>query len=323
MKPYQALSEAGRIRRLHGLARTALHHYPFDVARLRCIARDTNTTFRVDTTDGQTFALRVASDPDDTTHDLATELAWLRALEQVSEIDAVSVLSTRDGDGFVEVDHPGVPGSRECVVFSWVPGRTVGDDATSEDYFRLGELAARLHDHGERWPLPADLRPLVWDRIFYYPTEPVVLYEDRYRQHLTPHRRKVVEAVEAKAANELSRLHREVPVSVLHGDLHPWNVHTHRTRLIVFDFEDLMIGAPVQDIATTLFYNRDHPGYADLCAAFEAGYRTLRLWPVEWEGQLELIMAARTVSFINYVLRMDLDVDEHIPRMTKRIERVL
>ena len=42
------------------------------------------------------------------------------------------------------------------------------------------------------------------------------------------------------------------PLRLLHGDLHPWNVRSYRGVLSPIDFEDLMLGWPVQDIATTL-----------------------------------------------------------------------
>ena len=323
MKPFGELTEQGKTRRLHGLARTVLGEYDLEVARLRCIARHTNSTFRVDTTTGERFALRVGTDPVDTEVDTPTEVAWLRALEEEPGIDAVHVIPTGDGADLVEIDHPGVDGLRTCVLFSWIPGRAIGDAAGPGDYHRRGELAARLHDHGQAWRRPPGLRPLVWDRIFYYPTEPVVLYQEQYQHLLMPERTRIVRAVEAKAAAELARLHRDQQTFILHGDLHPWNIHTHRGRLVAFDFEDLMVGAPVQDVAISLFYNRDHEAYGELCSAFEEGYRSIRPWPVEWEGQLELLMAARTVSFINYVLRMDFEPEQYIPRWIERIQRVL
>jgi Ser/Thr protein kinase RdoA (MazF antagonist) len=323
VRRFADLTERGRVRRLHGLARRALDPYPFAVARLRCIARETNTTFRVDTTSGDVFALRVSPAPWDTFLDTPSELAWLEALAGTDGVDVVSPVPDRNGSLMTTVEHPGVDGARTCVVFSWLPGRPVGDDAGPDDYRRLGAVAARLHDRAEQWTAPAAFSPLVWDRVFYYPAEPVVLYEERFRSLMTPERTRVVRAVEEKAAFELARLHRERPIIVLHGDLHPWNVHRHRDRLLVFDFEDVMLGAAVQDVAITLFYNRDRPDYRDLRAAFEDGYRSLRRWPVEYEGQLEVLMAARTVMFINYVLRTGIDPGEHVPRMTERIRRVL
>lgn len=323
MRPYEELTERGKIRRLHGIARAALENYDLDVVRLKCVARHTNTTFRVDTADRRTFALRIGASRTDTEVDTPTELAWLDALSGEKAIAAAHPHRNRAGDMVTLVEHPGIPDERKCVVFDWLRGSPIGDAADRDDYRLLGELAARLHDHGERWSRPSGLRPLVWDRVFYYPTEPVVLYGEQYRRLMTPQRFEVVRAVEEMCETELSRIHNELPVSILHGDLHPWNVIREGDRLFVFDFEDVMIGAPVQDIAITLFYNRDHDDYAGLRAAFEHGYTTLRPWPVEYDGQLELLMAARTVMFINYVLRMGMDPDEYVPMAVGRIASVL
>ncbi len=323
MRSYDDLTEHGKIRRLHRLARAALAQYDIDVVRLRCIARDTNTTFRVDCAGGATYSLRVGTRPEDTEVDTATELAWLDALRGDPRIGAPEPQRTRSGELVTVITDPGVTAPRKCVLFSWLPGRPIGDAATARDYEKLGELAARLHDHGERWQRPATARPLVWDRVFYYPTEPVVLYDAVHAPVMTPKRRAFVREVEARAAAELDRLSRTALRSVLHGDLHPWNVHRHRNNLLVFDFEDVMVGAPVQDIAITLFYNRDRTDYPALRDAFEKGYRTLRPWPVEYDGQLELLMAARTVMFINYVLRLGLDAEEYVPMAVGRISAVL
>ena len=53
---------------------------------------------------------------------------------------------------------------------------------------------------------------------------------------------------------------------ILHNDLHQWNVRIYRGRLSPIDFEDLMWGWPVQDIATTLYYHLDN-GYDDRAAS--------------------------------------------------------
>lgn len=322
MRPYEELTEQGKVKRMHGIARVALGFYDLEIDRLTCIARDTNTTFRVDAGDAR-FALRVGAPPIDTYLDIDTELAWLDSLARETTIEAARPIRNRYGDFISTVEHEGVPYERRCVLFGWLPGKVIGDKADRDDYQRLGVLAARLHDHGEKWRMPSSLQPLVWDRVFYYPGEPVVLFGPEHSDLMTPPRAETVRSVIARCDAELARLHREVPVSILHGDLHPWNVMRHGDRLRVFDFEDLMIGAPVQDIAITLFYNRDHDDYVGLRSAFVRGYTSLRPWPVEFEGQLELLMAARTVMFINYVLRMGFDPEGYVPMAVDRIAGVL
>ena len=59
MKSFSTLTVLGQARRLRTLALNALQSYDLDVARLRLVTNEFNGIFRVDTTDGQKFILRV------------------------------------------------------------------------------------------------------------------------------------------------------------------------------------------------------------------------------------------------------------------------
>jgi Ser/Thr protein kinase RdoA (MazF antagonist) len=110
---------------------------------------------------------------------------------------------------------------------------------------------------------------------------------------------------------------------LIHGDLHYWNVHVHRGELTVIDFEDVMRGYPVQDIAITLSYGNQREDYPDLRAAFERGYTSVRAWPAESERQIQTLIAARNVMFINYVARIDAAPQDYVETRCKRLERFL
>jgi Ser/Thr protein kinase RdoA (MazF antagonist) len=324
MKPYPYLTEEGKLRRMRDLAERALAKYDLDVKRLTCVGWKRHTTFRVETTSGEEFALRVGARPSQTDGDTATELAWLDALTKDPFVSAVRPIRNRKHLLFTNVSHEGVPEQRPCALFDWIPGQPVGDAADRTDYGMMGELAAHLHDHAEQWkPGRRRLAPLVWDRVFYYPDEPVVLYDGRFRRVMTPERTEIIKEIEARATAELARLHQQVPLMMLHGGLQPWKVHLHAGRLHVLDFEDVMLGAPVQDLAITLSYNRQHPEYERLLAAFVDGYRSIREWPVEYEGQLLLLMAARSVMLINYILRMGVAADEFVAVAVEQMTELL
>lgn len=324
MKPYSELTETGKLRRLRGLADEALTQYELEVTRLTLIALQRNTTFRVDTTDRQSFALRIGARPSRSEVDVTTELAWLDALAKDPSISAARPIRNRKHRLMTPVWHVGVPEQRTCVLFEWMPGQPIGDLASRVDYEMLGELAALLHEHGERWkPGRRRLRPLVWDRVFYYPDDPVVLYDGRFRRVMTPERTEIVREVEARAAKELARLHKKVPLIMLHGGLQPWNVHLHGGRLHVRDFENVMRGAPVQDLAITLFHSRRLENYDKILPAFVDGYRSVREWPVEYEGQVLLLMAGRSVMLINYLLRMGFEAEEFVATSVEQMTDLL
>jgi Ser/Thr protein kinase RdoA (MazF antagonist) len=321
VKDWPLLTDAGQIRRLRPLAISALERYPIKPERLRLVGGFTNVIFRVDTERGP-YALRVDLHQDHSDADIENELAWLEALAVDTELDVCRFVRTRDGSGYVYAGAPGVPGLRRCVLFRWIPGRILGTNLSEIGYHRLGRLAAGLHLHGASFTPPH--KPLTWDRVFYWPEEvdPVVIYEPRMDQFLDTSRRSVLDRAIPVLEAAFARLD-PADAQIIHGDLHPDNVHVYRNRMIAFDFEDVTWGHRVQDVAITLFYERGHPGYRDLRAAFEDGYRSLAPWPAAYEGELEHFMAARSVMFVNYVANLRNDPSAYYEVVFPRLERFL
>ena len=110
---------------------------------------------------------------------------------------------------------------------------------------------------------------------------------------------------------------------LIHGDLHYWNVHVYRGELYLIDFEDIILGYPIQDIAVSFYYIEDRDDYPELKIAFQQGYTTLRSWPDFSETQLATLMAARSINFINYVAHTDPEPQDFIQRRCLYLERYL
>ena len=321
MRRWEELTESGQIRRLRKLAERALLSYPIEPIRLRLVGGFTNVIYRVDTPD-RSYALRVDLHQDHSDGDVENELAWLEAIAADTSLDAARPVRASDGRGYVYADAVGVPGQRRCVLFEWIPGRPLADRLSEAGYHALGRLSARLHIHGSDLKPPH--RPLTWDRVFYWPEEvdPVVIFRPEMRRYVGPARRRVLDRSIATVEKAFDLL-PEAEAQLIHGDLHPWNVHTYRNRLIAFDFEDVTWGHRVQDVATTLFYERSHDAYTDLRMAFEEGYRSVAEWPARYDGEIEHFMAARSIMFVNYVANLQDDPSEYYAIVFPRLERFL
>jgi Ser/Thr protein kinase RdoA (MazF antagonist) len=318
---FDRLTETGQARSLRPLVASAIEHYGLDVARIRLLGVETNTLFRIDLGDGSKLVMRVADPHGNTAANMEVEVAWLEDLHR-SGLPVPQPVRAMDGRAVVRAGAVGVPEERDCVLFGWVPGKPLGADATTADYAALGRLSARLHRSTEQTPAPTPARH--WDRVFYYPEEldPVVVGADDFAHLFTPHRRSVISEVVAMAEPTLARLHARSG-QLVHGDLHPWNVHRRRGELWALDFEDAMVAAPIQDIAISLFYNRDRPDHPELVAAFRTGYETVRGWPDEEPSVIPTVMAARTVMFMNYVAHSPEDAEPFLQRATSRLEAFL
>ncbi len=299
MKPFGKLTEVGQARRLRPLARAALAEYDLEVTRLRLISNGWNCVYRVDTTTGP-HVIRVSRPvPGAADRLVASEVEFMSALAAGTDVAVPPVLRNRDGGLVTVASADGVPEPRECVVFGWIAGPDLAERRSPENWGRLGELMGTMHAFAETWTPSAAFHVTEYDSCIPYGERLVVFDPGRAELH-------GLEAVlrEATAAtNErIAALAREVPPIVLHGDLHQWNVKIRGRVLSPFDFEDLLTGAPILDVATSLYYVFGDDDYPELARAFKAGYERSRPWPEREPGEVERLMFARSLDLLNAVL---------------------
>jgi Ser/Thr protein kinase RdoA (MazF antagonist) len=328
MKPFQSLTVGGQARRLRQLAIHALASYDLDVARFRLITNDVNGIFRIDTTDGRKFILRVTAPEGGHTLDHVTaEMDWLAALARDTDLSVPRPLPNRNGSLVVTAEADGVPEPRLCEIFSWVDGKNLADDMSEVNLAKLGELSAKLHAHALTYHPPKELSLLRFDRVFPF-TEAVVLFEERFSNLFPPERRSIYQKSIDRAQESIDRLKASgEPMRILHGDLHQWNVRIARGVLSPIDFEDVMLGWPVQDIATTLYYfTRDEN--PERRSAFQAGYTRHSPWPERYPGEIDSFIAARGIGLANLVLTepgvaAKVDPPKFVERIENRLRRLI
>jgi len=323
-KKYSELTDRGKSNRLRKVALKALEKYHFPVKNVRFLTVETNTYFRIDASDRRKYAMRVYSNEETILKDNLAEVFWLNAINRDTDIRVPKPIPMKNGDFVALVDIPETPDERRCVVFEWIPGRCLGNNASIGDYHKLGQIQAQLHNHAATLKRPTEIQPKRWDKVFYYPDEPVVVFSKEYDHLFTSERRKVIEKTIDLADTFFKRIYSDESGCILiHGDLHFWNVHAFRGRLYVIDFEDIMMGYPVQDIAVTLYYGDERDDYYDLCEAYREGYSIMRPWPVKSREQIDILGAARAVMFVNYVARIDPDPEDFIDKKCRWLKEFL
>lgn len=324
MKPFYELKPQGRIRRLRVLAFAALAEYDLSVAHLRFMSDGWNTVFRVDTTDGEKFVLRITRPGKYGPQDVGSEMLWLDALRRDTDLILPAPLHTRDGALFTTTQVDGVPEPRHVVIFSWVPGKDLGDALTPANYAATGELLARLHQHSTAWTPSADFVIRPNDTIFH-PIDPPQLFEPAFRDRLSDDVWELLRrAYDRVAAAQAELWGRGVPPQVIHYDLHQWNVKVQRGRVHPIDFEDLVWGYPVQDIGLIFYYIQDREDASELRAAFQTGYTRRLPWPEGYPGEIALHTVRRILDFANLLIdEQDPLEQEFLPVFFQRTEQRL
>lgn len=269
---------------------------------MRLITNDMNGIFRLDTRDGRKFILRVTQPEGGHNRDhVVAEMDWLAALARDTDLSVPRPLPAKDGSLVIEAGAGGVPEARLCEIFSWVEGKDLAEDMSEFNVSKLGELMAGLHEHASTYHPPSELSLLRFDRVFPFP-EPVLLFEKAFSPLFPAARRVVYERGIAWTQESIDRLKASgEPMRIIHGDLHQWNVRNQRGALSPIDFEDLMLGWPVQDIATTLYYfgSKDFTRLRD---AFQEGYTRRSPWPERHAGEIDSFIAARGLGLANFIL---------------------
>lgn len=169
MKDFYDLTYRGRALRLRQMALLALEDYDLEVNSLRLVTNMTNGIFKVDTSDGSKYMLRI-TDPigSHSLEEIRSEMMWLAALRQDTDIGVPEPVLTRKGKMAITIKIKSVPEPRHCAVFSWVPGVNFADRLSTENMYKLGTLTALLHIHAETFAPPSGFRVRKLDMVFPY-----------------------------------------------------------------------------------------------------------------------------------------------------------
>ncbi len=306
MSDFYQLDETGRAERIKPLAAKALEAYDITVESIDLITNETNCIFAVNGAGGERWVLRV-TDPSGCHHydEVLAEVSWLNALHADTDIRVNRPVAATSGELFVQAGAARVPEERYCVLFERIDGVDLYDRLNRDSVAEHGELMAQLHQHGAGYQPPSALKLRRYDLVFPYSApgfdfhEPIVLFDGEFDALFRGRRSLVTEAYEL-AESTIGDLYSSGTPIILHNDLHFWNVMSTNNGLVAIDFEDALVGYPVQDIAVALFYYSNHDDAIQLMPWFRDGYERVLPWPATSDDQVEILMMARRLMLLNY-----------------------
>jgi Ser/Thr protein kinase RdoA (MazF antagonist) len=289
-----------RVARLGRLAERALARYDLPSPTLELITNDWNCVFRVDAADGSRHVLRVSLPDRRTLDEVRGEMIWLTAIAVEGDVTVPVPLAARDGALAIEVRVEDVPEPRTVAVFGWIEGELLANAMTERNLEAHGETAARLHAQATGFEPPAGMK--TWDSPYPF-LEPEVLFDAEHGStlagHSEPFRRAKRETAEA-----IARLAAAEPPRMIHADLHEDNAFVRPDGAIaILDFDDCMLGWPVQDLGITVFELAWRDDFEALEAALRRGYERVDPWPERVPGEVRVFAADRCLMRANYAVQ--------------------
>lgn len=259
------------------VALAALRHYPLPGGRLRFVTHGENTTFRLESDPGR-FLVRVHRAQRhgrdvDAEAAIASELVWLQAIRDSSDLEAPEPVAASDGRLVVQSEVAGVVW--QCSVLRWMDGRIYETTARPGQLRLLGKAMAELHRQADAWTPPDGFTRIHWDHetffgdVMVYGGVPAARCWDLLPAELRQSFEKVRERM-------LPLLAAERDTGLIHADLHLGNAVFERGRVKLIDFDDSGYGPRIYDVAVALWELRDGDDYPRFRDALLEGYRSAR-----------------------------------------------
>ena len=321
LHPYASLGRRGELGRLRRIAAVMLGRFGIDNARLTVLRHEHNTTFRVDTAAGR-HILRLSRIGVHDERTVASEMAWLTALAQDTDLGVPVPVAARDGSLVVSASVPGVPEPRLGVLLRWQEGRFVDRRLKPRHLASVGDLIGQLQRHAVGWTAPRGFaRPRV-DVLTTAARRASVAHpaeQPTQDVHPTPDdeagalalvarllgdrdRRVFADALRLTRGSTAALANAPSAWGLIHADLHYENFLFHGGAALAIDFDDCGWGPYVYDLAVPLSELEDRPNYEALREALLDGYARQRVLPNGYDDHIDVLTILRRVQLIMWIL---------------------
>jgi Ser/Thr protein kinase RdoA (MazF antagonist) len=279
---------------LFPLAQAAIGRYPLAaVTSLRLINHSENETFRIDTADGKSFALRIHREGYHTRASIASELAWVIDLRAAGVVTTPRPVAALDGELIQLVQ------TRHVVLFEWEQG---WEPAIGEDLAALGEAAARMHLHVMQWQRPSWFTRHTWN--FETALGDQAPHWGRWRDGVgvTPEMVRVFQCTVDVIGRRLSVYGQSnEQFGLVHGDMRLANLLVDENEVKVIDFDDCGFSWFMYDAATPVSFYEHEPQVPELIESWKTGYRRVRDLSAADEAEIPTFVMLRRLLLVAWI----------------------
>lgn len=257
-----------------------------------------NHTFRIDMPDGHKFALRLHRPRYQSRRAIGSELAWLEAITDQTEIPVPRPIPGADGEIVQELAP-----DRFAALFAFEKGEVPSeDDGDLTDLFAtLGRYAATLHKHVAEWQQPEQFVRPIWDAAGIL--EPDSPWGDwRKAPGVEGDDRETLDALDAQLREDLRAYGTDIDrFGLIHADMRLANLLVEDGEVLLLDFDDSGYGWFLYDLAASLSFIETSPQVPALIRAWLAGYLELRTLKPEDIRMIDAMILLRRMALLAWI----------------------
>jgi Ser/Thr protein kinase RdoA (MazF antagonist) len=285
------------------LAQATVPAYGLDPeTSVRLVNVSENWTYRLDSPDGTSHALRVHRPGYHTAAEIESELDWIEALRRSGVVDTARTVRSADGRRVATVATPEL-GERNVVLFEWLPGVTPEPDEQDlrPGFVTLGAVSAQMHRHARGWRPPERFSRFAWD---YETTLGAAGHWGRWQDGLGmgTEERAILGRLDATLRRRLEAYGRGPQrFGLVHADIRLANLLVDGDAVRVIDFDDCGYSWFMYDFATTVSFIEEHPEVPALKAAWVEGYRSVAPLDAADEAELDTFVMLRRLLLVAWI----------------------
>lgn len=275
------------------------------------------TYFVGDEINQRKYALRLCRLAYHDREELESEMIWIAAVKQTTDICVADPVCGSDGSYVQEVTLQN-QNTYYCTLFSFLEGeplRALKGSDLKKYIAKLGTITAKLHHQALNWP-PAKngtLKRFCWtEEDFFGDTARWGRWQDF--PGITARQHELYSRTEAIIKDQLLQYGKSPDrFGLIHTDLNINNIIVKDSRIQVLDFDDCGYGWLLYDMSTTLLEYEGETLYT-LLQAWLAGYEQVRsLSEADYQQIITFLMLRRLVRIAWIGTHADNDTVKNVP----------
>lgn len=319
-KPFKEASYLSQVRRLRNLAKKAIALYPLKAKVLFFLNHGENTTFRVQTTNGDLYLLRIHRNDYHTKSAIGEEMAWLSHLAKKGFSVPKPVYSKKKN--LVETVEGTDVGHRNCSVFHWIPGGFIRKSIRPHHLFQVGQMIGDFQSHGPR--------KMTKERK-YWTADGLLGSSSKFGsiddlRDASPAEQISLLRARKSVLKRLRHFENRFPdrLGLIHADLHFGNIVSSGKTLGAIDFDDCGYGFFAYDLVIPYLSLQNLLGEAkkhqlpEYRKALFDGYKTKKDWDYHDEEIFPYLVMARKLLMLAW-----LNSRSDNPRLRKHLKKAI
>lgn len=283
-------------------ARAALPAYLRDGdAPLRLLSLSENATYLVD--DDSPMVLRVHRPGYHSLQSILSELHWMTALRNETEVITPELILTRHGSEVVTARVGGAARHVDAVTF--IPGYTAEENPDAVGFDQLGRLTAIMHQHARGWAAPARFERFRWDVDAML--GPEARWGDwRAAPGLTDADQRTIDDAAGAVIEALNGFGCGPDrFGLIHADLRLANLMIdplcESSGITVIDFDDCGWSWYLADLGAVVSWIEDQPATPQIIADWLSGYQQVRALPPDHLAMIPTFVMLRRIMLTAWI----------------------